>query len=272
MKKYYQLIAACALVTIIFVAVSCVKDYKSVSTPATPNSPVPTGSFVEEFDNVGDLTSKGWVFVNNSDPIGVTGWRQGRFEASNMAQNKKFLGTVPYVGFPAYSAHYTPNDFVSCDITAASDAASSTNSATYNSWLISPPVPMKNGDKIIFYTRALDDSNYPVYVKDRMQVRANFTDASANAGTDTVPGKFTRILLDINPNYHENDPGAGTGGGYPRVWTKYTITLSGLPTAGVPQGRFAFRYLAFDAGLFGGSTQANYPSVVGVDSLAFVHN
>lgn len=273
MRKNYPLIAASALIMIIFVAISCVKDYKTPpATPTTPVSPIPTGSFSEEFDNVGDLTSKGWAFVNNSDPIGMTGWRQGRFEPSNMAQNKKFLATVPYVGFPAYSAHNTPNDFVSCDITAASDAASSTNSATYNAWLISPAVPMKNGDKIVFYTRALDDAAYPVYTKDRVQVRGNFTDGSADVGTDTVPGKFTRILLDINPNYVENDPSAGTGGGYPQTWTKYTITLSGLPAAGIAKGRFAFRYLAFDAGLFGGPSQANYPSVVGVDQLSFTHN
>jgi hypothetical protein len=274
MKKYYQLIAATlCLVTVILIAVSCEKDVKtSVAAPAPPTSPIPNGSFVEEFDQVNDLPNKGWVFKNNSNPIGVTGWRQGRFEASDMAQNKKFLAPVPYVGFPAYSAHNTPNDFVSCDITAASDAASSTYSGTYNAWLVSPAVPMKNGDKIIFYTRALDDSKYPVYVKDRMQVRANFTDGTANVGVDTVPGKFTKILLDINPNYHENDPAAGTGGGYPRVWTKYTITLSGLPAAGISAGRFAFRYLAFDAGLYGGPSQSNYPSVVGVDSLAFVHN
>ena len=131
---------------------------------------------------------------------------------------------------------------------------------------------MKNGDQITFYTRAVDDANYPVYTKDRMQVRGNFTDGRSDVGsTETSLGNFTTLLLDINPTYIYNDP-AGNGGavGYPRTWTKYTITLSGLPTAGVANGRFAFRYLATNAGLYGGSANANYPTVVGVDQLSFI--
>ena len=45
-----------------------------------------------------------------------------------------------------------------------------------------PKLPMKNGDQVTFYTRALDDSQYPVYTKDRMQVYANFTDGTTNVG------------------------------------------------------------------------------------------
>lgn len=250
---------------------ACEKDVVATQQPTLPAAtPV---SFVEEFNNVGELAGKGWVFKNNSNPIGQAGWRQGRYESAAFIQGMdpngkfSFFGAVPFVGFPAYSAKSTPNDFISCDVTAVN------GQGNISTWLISPSVPMNNGDQIIFYTRATDDSNYPVYTKDRMQVRANFTNGTANVGSSASDiGNFSTLLLDINPNYIFNDPG-GNGGvmGYPRAWTKYTITISGL-TAPVSNARFAFRYLGTDAGLQGGSGQANYPTVIGIDSLAFVHN
>jgi hypothetical protein len=250
--------------------IACKKDTfkagKVVSPPQTVNP-----SFIEEFDTVGNLVAKGWVFQNNSSPAGSTGWRQGRYEPSDMVQFS-FLAPVAFVGFPAYSAHSTPNDFVSCDVSAASDQASGT--ANYSAWLISPKLPLKNGDQIIFYTRAIDDSNYPVFTKDRMQVRANYTDGSSDVGnTDSSFGGFTTLLLDINSDYVNNDPAGNPSGapGYPEDWTQITITLSGLPNNGsVAGGRFAFRYLATDAGLFGGLLATNYPTVVGIDQLSFI--
>jgi len=242
--------------------ISCEKD--AITPQKPPTVPASTNpSFVEEFNNVGDLTSKGWVFANKSNPVGETGWRQGRYESANMAQYK-FLGPVTYLGFPAYSADKYPTDFVSCDVTAVNDFGK------ISAWLVSPSVPMKNGDQIIFYTRATSDLQYPVYTKDRMQVRANFTDGTVNL-PDTGIGNFTTLLLDINPTYKFNDPATGPGG-YPQAWTKYTITLSGLPAAGASKARFAFRYLGEDAGLAGGATGNNFPTIVGVDSLAFRSN
>src|SRR2546423_1084031 len=144
MKKYYKLLVAfLSVATIIFVAVSCEKDFRPVTPPApVPVSPVPTGSFSEGFDNVSDLTSKGWMFKNNSDPIGEAGWRQGRYEQINLA-NKKLATGVVTVGFPAYLATNSPHDFMSCDITSCGNQ---TGSGNFSAWLISPAVPMKNGD------------------------------------------------------------------------------------------------------------------------------
>ena len=260
-NKLHYLFAATAFVGISLLFASCEKDAVAAVQPTTPVTP--SASFVEEFNNVGDLSAKGWVFRNNSNPIGQAGWRQGRYESASLVQYK-FLAPVPFIGFPAYSASTTPNDFISCDASAVNDAV--TGTGNISAWLISPQVPMKNGDQIVFYTRAVFDSDYPVYTRDRMQVRANFGNGSSVVGTTpTSVGGFTNILLDINPTYANNDPA-----GYPRAWKKYTINISGL-TAPVANARFAFRYLASDAGVFGGSTGANYPSVVGVDSLAFVH-
>ena len=249
------------------VIAACEKDVVTIEQPA--QTPTPATTFLEEFTNVGDLAGKGWVLKNNSQPIGQTGWRQGRYESAAQ-QQFKFLGPVPYLGFPAYSASTSPNDFISCDATAVNDAI--TGSGDISAWLISPQMPLKNGDRIVFFTRAVDDALYGWYSKDRMQVRANFTNGNSDVGsTPTSVGSFTNLLLDINPNYVYNDPSGNTppDAGYPREWKKYTITISGL-TNPVQNARFAFRYLATDAGVFGGSTADNYPSVVGIDSLAVI--
>ncbi|MCW3074765.1 MAG: hypothetical protein JWP69_1834 [Flaviaesturariibacter sp.] len=269
MKKKYTLglIAFAGLVTLVL---SCVKD-SSKSTPATPfPAPAPVASFVEEFDSVGNLTAKGWVFRNNSIPNGQTGWRQGRYESMPLSTpaTKKggFTGPVPFLGFPAFSATNSPQDFVSVDITALNDPNGT--GGNISAWLISPKVAMRNGDKISFYTRAVDDQFYPERTRDRMQVWLNTADGSANVGTDwESTGSFSMKVLDINQNYVNNRTG-----GYPETWRKYIITLAGLPTTGVSNARFAFRYYGEDAGFFGGSGGTNYPSLIGIDSLSFVHN
>lgn len=269
--NYKILSITAAFVGLACLLASCEKEpVAAAPAPAPPASM--SASFVEQFNNVGELSSRGWVFRNNSRPIGQAGWRQGRYESASVMQYK-FLAPEPFIGFPAYNASTSPNDFISCDASAVNDAAGPGGRGDISAWLISPALPMKNGDRIIFMTRAIDDSNYPDYARDRMQVRANFADGSDNVGNNpTDTGSFRTVLLDINPGYLRNDPGGNTPAapGYPRAWTRYTITLSNLPAAGVSKARFAFRYLGTNAGIFGGTSGANFPSVVGIDSLAFV--
>ncbi|GAB4092162.1 choice-of-anchor J domain-containing protein [Flaviaesturariibacter terrae] len=262
MKKNI-LIGTATFAALATLMLSCVKDAKPAAE-GLPSGFVP-GSFTEEFDSVGNLAGKGWVIINRSEPMGAQGWRQGRYEPATGVQNK-FAGPVPYLGFPAHSASKTPNDFVSADVSVVA------GTGNISAWLISPVLPMKNGDKISFWTRAVDDSNFPVDplsgdpatpTRDRMQVRANFTDGSANVGGDASSvGSFTNLLLDINPTYVENYPS-----GYPEAWTKYTVTISGIPNGVTSTGRFAFRYVGSSAGLQG----PNYASVVGIDQLVFTH-
>jgi hypothetical protein len=214
---------------------ACEKDFKN-ETPAPKPTP-PVYSFVEEFDTVANLGAKGWVITNNSYPTGPISWRQGMYELGGK------LGS-DVVGFPAYSSKYTPNDFVSIDMNATSGAG------VTSAWLISPMRPMKNGDKVIFYTRTHGD-----YI-DRMQVRANLKNGSTNVGTGPEDvGDFTTQLLEINAGM--------TLAGYPINWTKYTLTLSGI--TGTVNGRFAFRYYVPNSGPSGSNAD-----MVGVDSVAFV--
>jgi len=268
MKKYYQLTVAFALLTgLILFTLSCVRDYKAEPTvvPA-PVSPVPTGSFTESFDSNGDLTKKGWVFANNSDPIGEAGWRTGRYEQISLA-NKKLTAGVVTVGFPAYRAKNDPHDFISCDITACGNQ---TGAGNWSAWLISPAVPMKNGDSLVFYTISNDilvDPTNGLATTDRMEVRLNITNSSAFVGGDTASvGSFTKVLYDSNPSFVLN--GAG---GHPTVWTRVARVITGIPGGSVSSGRFAFRYYIHDGGLYGGSALTTFPSVVGVDEVQFKH-
>jgi hypothetical protein len=242
-----KIIAPLSILAIVTLVISaCVKDDK-----VTDNRPVVvSNSWTEEFDDVSLLGAKGWVITNNSDNVGQEAWRQGRYESANKAA----LVTNSVIGFPAYSASKSPNDFISCDFYAGAGVAN------MSVWLISPATKMKNGDKIVFYTRdAIDDGSF--FLKDgtdRLQVRANITSPTTNTGKDwTSVGDFSTLLLDINPGL--------VLAGYPTTWTQYTITLSGI--TGVVSGRFAFRYY-----VAGGGPDGVNAGEVGIDALSFTSN
>ena len=223
------------LVSIAVLMVACEKDFKNET--AAPRPAAPVLSFVEEFDTVANLTAKGWVIDNNSYPVGPISWRQGMYELGGK------LGS-DVVGFPAYSAKYTPNDFVSVDMNAASGAG------VTSAWLIGPARPMKNGDELIFYTRSHGD-----YI-DRMQVRFNHVNGGINTGNGPEDiGDFTTLKEDINSGMSAT--------GYPVVWTKKSYTVSGL--TGTVTSRFAFRYYVPNSGPSGSNAD-----MIGIDSVAFI--
>lgn len=231
-KKFILYTLMLSLVMV--VVVSCEKDDKPATTVPVP--PVVSKSFVEEFDTVANLAKKGWVIVNNSAPYGPGGWRQGKYELGGKLGND-------VVGFPAYSATYNQNEFASVDLTAGNDVA------VINAWLITKEIPVKNGDVLTFYTKARGD------YADRLQVRANYSNASFNVGSGpNEVGDFTTLLVDINPNYTLSD--------YPTDWTKYTITVSGV--TGTVSARFAFRYFVENAGPSGANSD-----MIGVDKVEF---
>ena len=180
----------------------------------------------ENFNSVTPLPS-GWAAQNLSAPTGPAGWFQGDatvFAAQSGATN-------------SYIAANWQNTTV-------------TGSGTISNWLFTPQLPIKNGDKFIFWTRSVA-SQWP----DRMEVRMSSNGASVNAGaTATSVGDFTTLLLTINPNL--------TTSGYPGTWTQYTLTVSGL--ASPVSGRFAFRYFVTDGG--GNAANSDY---IGIDNVVF---
>lgn len=164
---------------------------------------------------------QGWVVKNLSEPLGTIGWFQGN-EA-------------------VFEAHQgAPNSYV------AANFASGANISTISNWLILPTSTYGNGDTLSFYTRSAD--LYP----DRMEVRFSDVGGTDVGSTATSVGTFSTLLISINPTLQV--------GGYPKAWTRYSTTLSGL--TGPTTGAFAFRYTVTDGGLFG--QNSNY---IGIDTV-----
>lgn len=224
-KGTLSLVLACAGFA---VALQSCRNDEYLTTPP----PVSNQSFIEEFDTVSSALSRGWMFVNASDPKGGGVWQQG--------------GTItPW--FSPFSSTGTYAGFIGADYSSTSATA-----GIISNWLISPVVTMQNGDKISFYTRALqypdvdpatglpngDTTDYG----NRLQVRLNSSNQGTNAGSGSSTGDFDNILLDINPTYIFSGikPATISPYAYPSKWTRFEATVFGLN--GPAKGRFAFRY------------------------------
>jgi len=199
----------------------CKKDY--IGKPPPPPSPPPvdtipiTTSYTEEFENIYDLTAKGWLIgeYSQADTMGTTGWTQGDFGAPGK-------GDSTWYGFSAFSYQYSPTEYV-----YSYEPAMDSN-LSISSWMLSPVLVVKNGDSISFYTRGDTTGIYT----NRMQVLMD-TLASTYIGHDlTSVGDYTSLLLDINPTQ--------APGGYPTAWKKYEYTFSGF--TGSKKIRIGFRH------------------------------
>jgi hypothetical protein len=234
------------LLKLLFIAVSavlvlnsCKDDSNLAKLPSVPDQ-----SFVEEFDTASSAYGRGWQFLNTSDPLGGGVWEDG--------------GNIPPF-FKAYSNKGSDAGFIGADYTSTSAAA-----ATISNWLVSPPVTMQNGDKIIFYTRAyqlFDGVSDTTDFGNSLQVRLNPFDDKPNVGVGLGVGSFTIGILDINPTLVWSSVLKPNPFAYPSQWTRFEATVSGL-TAPV-KGRFAFRYFVTNGGSNGNGTG------VGIDSVAY---
>jgi hypothetical protein len=207
---------------------SCTKDIPTT----TPPDSVITTSFIEEFKDVYMLTiNTGWVVKDNSaDSINPASapWEQGQV-GTDKAGNS--------YGFPAYSSD------------KAEYAFSPGAYSSISSWLITPVLSVKNGDKISFYTRT-DSKSYT----DRMQVLINKSTSTDVGNSLNSVGSFTTVLFDINSTQ--------VMWGYPATWTKYEYTFSGI--SGKINTRIAFRHYVVDPqGVVTG---------VGIDLFKFLAN
>ncbi len=231
--RNFSLSKAVIVFGVVIAAFSSCKDdsYLAVVPPDTTNY-----SFVEEFDTITSAYARDWRFINSSNPRGDGTWQQ--------AVNTDYIDA-----FPAYSSHSTADGFISADF-----SSTSADQGAISNWAISPITKMKNGDKIIFYTRtqiydlgAGDSTDYA----NRLQVRINKDNPGMNVGIGTDPGDFKIVLLDINPFYKEYHvtPSLSDAGAYPARWTRFEATVTGLT---VPiKTRFAFRYYVEDGGFNG---------------------
>lgn len=190
-------------------------------------------SFSETFNDITTLAGSGWVMTNASAAVGSTNWFQGTsvagggpFDAYNGAANA-------YIG-----ANYNNTG----------------STGTISNWLMTPNRTFRNGDVITFYTRIPDPETFA----DRLEVRLSTNGASTSVGSGVTVGDFTTLLSSINPTL--------LSGVYPRAWTQYTVTISGLPAP--TSGRLAFRYFVEGGGLLG--TASDYIGIDQVDYTPYV--
>ena len=181
-----------------------------------------TENFTAPF-SFGTPTS-GWLFQNNSNPLGVTDWFQGN-------------GVV----FPAFNGG--ANDYIGANY----NNTGSVTPGSISNWLVSPTVSLANGNIIEFATRTGNS------IPDRLGLYISAgTGTNVGAlGNATAVGSFTNLFTinaAISPSV------------YPDVWTIYTVAVTGVATPTV--GRFAFRYDVTGAGFAGANS--NYIGIDGV--------
>jgi hypothetical protein len=219
MKKLFFLLAFCLIILAVGLVNGCKKENLGYTPPPPPppDTTAVTTSFTEEFSDVSSLTTKGWAIgeYSQADTVGTTAWMQGDF-------GSVLKGDTTFYGFTAYSPSESGYDYI------YSYDPSVDSSMSISSWLLTPVLLAKNGDKISFYTRGDTTGVYT----DRMQVLQN-NKASLYIGHDlNSVGDFTRVLDDINPSQ--------AAGGYPTTWTKFEFTIDGL--SGQTKIRIAFRH------------------------------
>jgi len=224
-------------------------------------------SYREEFDSMQKVIDAGWKAVNLSNPIGATSWQGGNFTVIN----GKFGPEAS--GFPANSFRASPNEYAWVNFTCGAGLS------FINCWLISPALSMKNGDVISFWTRTREVVSYP----DRMQVWLNPTNDGTNVGRNqNETGDFTVLMkgiaegstvvqsMDLNPTltfsaFNKNN---FAGSGFPTEWTRFVMTITGLPNGTIAQKhRVAFRYYVKDGGP-GGLVSDE----IGIDDFDFTSN
>jgi hypothetical protein len=185
-------------------------------------------TFTEGFDNLANLND--W-FVANRSPSPNANWGGGNPDA-----------------FPAHQG--APESYLFCNF----QSTSSPTGATISNWLFTPARTFSNGDVISFYTRTADNTPNPTY-PDRLEVRLSTAGNGLDVGnTETSVGTYTTLLLTINEQL--------TTIGYPKVWTQYTITISGLQ--GPTTGRIAFRYFVTNGGPNGANSD-----YIGIDTYSY---
>ncbi len=130
----------------------------------------------------------------------------------------------------------------------------STNTGTISNWLITPVVNVQDGDVVSIYTRKGTDgtTDYP----DRLEVR--YSTAATTVVPSTGPtdvGSFTNLGVSVNPNLLD-------GFVYPKTWTQYSFTVTGVGTTPVA-AKFAFRYFVTNAGPSGTNSD-----IIGIDTFS----
>lgn len=279
-KILRNLVAFTGMAVVLFQ--SCKDDSKlTAPIPATDQS------FTESFDNFSEATSNGWVAINKSTPMGAIWYDVAEtpdfgspnyvvkyypnWEQAQLTLDSAQFPNAPFPGRYWNSAFFSQRGANGYAATSAACAevinfriAESDNVPfTTNSWLVSPELTIKNGDKISFYTYCKGVSSLQLFVNPKGTL--NVGDGNGNNS-----GDFTIKLVDL-PNY-----GANPHATYPTEWTKFEGEVKGLVKP--VQGRFGFRYFLQNQAPFEYSKVSNdidtfytqlHSTVVGLDEVSF---
>lgn len=137
-------------------------------------------NFFESFDDVGptqspssgpqNLIDQGWIFRNQSSPLGSQSWFQG-FTGSGWPSPQGGTGYM------------------------AVTSSSGVPFGTVSNWAILPPIPNQQaGDELRFYLYDMGSTNV-----NTLQVRYSPGGGTSTGSGPSAVGDFTELLLDINP-------------------------------------------------------------------------
>jgi len=182
----------------------------------------------QNFDDVDSLF--GWVFSNQSSPLGETNWFQGNGSLLQAQEGES-------------------NSFIAANY--RNTEGNPDTSSTICNYLIMPE--LGNLASVSFYTRSrIAANNFNVY-PDRLYLVYSPT-GEINTGNCTDDfGDFSETLLVVNPNLSQ---AISSPEGYPLTqWNQFTSEING-------NGRVAFVYYVEDAGFYGANS--NY---IGIDTV-----
>ena len=174
----------------------------------------------------------GWIFSNQSEPIGQTDWFQGAGAATVMlAQGGE------------------PTSYIAANY--ANTAGETGAPGLICNYLIMPD--LGNLETISFYTRSsFANNNYNVYPDRLYMVYSPSGEINTGNCTDGF-GDFSETLLTINPDLTQ---AITAPDGYPLVlWDQFVTEVNG-------DGRVAFVYYVENAGFYGDNS--NY---IGIDTV-----
>ncbi|SIQ33537.1 Por secretion system C-terminal sorting domain-containing protein [Chryseobacterium sp. RU37D] len=190
------------------------------------------------------FTAVSWTTTNQSSPSTSSLWSKANYTTplSGPLFGSGNTSTVP-VGQAGGN-----NSFGVVNFTSTSGAGIISN------WLITSDINVKDGDIVSFYSRKGTDgtTDYP----DRLELRySTATTTVVPSGGSSGVGSFTNVGVTINPNL-------SAGFVYPKTWTQYNFTISGVGSTPVPV-KFAFRYFVTDGGPSG-----NNSDLIGIDTFS----
>jgi Secretion system C-terminal sorting domain len=198
----------------------------------------------EDFDDVDSLFNRinnPWKAINFSNPVGAFGWSNS--------------GGAVFSGIGAYNG-----DSTQCLLSSYSAVS---GCCLLSNFAITPPISLKNGDTVSFYTRVPTNSTGGVTYPDRLIVRINTVDAGADSLADMGDGidyldKYDSVLVDINPTWSKLPYPTG----YPRVWTKITAVINKFTGSNARLSRIAFQNRNDSGGVSGA-----WSNLIGIDAL-----